>query len=115
MTSPPQPFDASHPVKLPECGKWDFGLFHVAPVFPNGWVLLGEMAKLVPISDKRIQSVFETESSLHVKLMGSVNEKVTISFWMPASSSGGGKVIEVTCTVLSNGFITMTVPDGTCM
>ena len=120
MTSPPQPFDASHPVKLPECGNWDFGLYHVAPVFPNGWVLLGEMTKLVPISEERIQSVTETETSIHVQLMGDVGEKVTISFRMPTSlngtvTDGGGKVIELTCTVLSSGFVTMTVPDNTCM
>ena len=115
ISSPPKSFDESHPIELPECGKSDFGLYHVAPVLSNGWVLMGEMAKFVPISSDRIGSVGETSSSVRVELLGSAGENVTISFWTPVSeSAAGGTLFSATCSVSTNGVVTMVVPDGTC-
>ena len=117
MSSMPVPFDDSHPLAVPSCGRSDFGLFHIAPVFSNGWVLLGEMNKLVPVSEQRIRSVSETETSLSVSMKGVPGEEVIMQLWNPSESrlSPSGKVDKYSCIFPSNGMLTLSVPDGNCM
>jgi hypothetical protein len=38
-------------ILLKACGKWDFQLHAVAPTLDNGWTLLGEPSKWVPVSN----------------------------------------------------------------
>ena len=44
-------------IALKACGKWDFQLHAVAPVLDNGWALLGEPSKWVPVSKARFDSL----------------------------------------------------------
>jgi hypothetical protein len=37
-------------IALKACDKWDFQLHAVAPTLENGWTLLGEPSKWVPVS-----------------------------------------------------------------
>jgi hypothetical protein len=122
MTSSPMPFDESHPIKLPKCDRADFGLWHIAPVFSNGWVLLGEMAKFVPISEQRILSVSADDTSITVALRGSPSEEVTVFFWKPSSTTGqlqnsvlSGQVVKYQCVIASRGVSKLSVPDGSCV
>lgn len=118
MTSPPMPFDQSHPIKLPKCNRADFGLWHVAPVFSNGWVLMGEMDKFVPISEQRIRSMSVDDTSVTIVLRGAAFEEVTIAFWKPSSTATSdrapGEVVKYKCDLATMGVSTLTVPAGSC-
>ena len=39
------------------CGKWDFQHHAVSPVLGNGWSLLGEQSKWVPVSAARFHGL----------------------------------------------------------
>ena len=49
--------DAAAPLPLVECDRSDFQLYHFSPVLRNGWAVIGETSKWVPISTPRIRSV----------------------------------------------------------
>ena len=119
MSSDPVPFDESHPIELPKCGRSDFGLWHIAPVFENGWVLLGEMDKFVPVSEQRMRTVASTMADITVELVGVPGEEVSISFWNPSNVSTPGifigKLTKFTCPIEADGSVTLVVPEGTCM
>ena len=66
-----------------------FQMHTVAPVAANGWVLLGEADKFVPISNQRIASVTATANGgFSLSLKGAVGEKVTMG---AAEVKGGAK------------------------
>ena len=74
-------FSADKPITLRPCLYSDFGLWHVAPRMRSGWVLLGEIEKFVPVSERRIQSVeAPTSSSIRVGVSGVARETVILSF-----------------------------------
>ena len=50
-------FSAAAPIRLAKCGRSDFQVVHTAPVLANGWVVLGEVSKWVPVSPDRITSI----------------------------------------------------------
>ena len=114
MSSNPIPFDQSHPIKLPVCGRADFGLWHIAPMLENGWFLLGELDKFVPVSQQRIISIATTNIEIQVELAGVPGEQVSISFWNPSSSASGGKVMKHACIISGGGLVTLAAPEGTC-
>lgn len=86
----------------------DWRLFHVAPVFANGWALLGEAAKLVPVSVLRTASVAPTAAGVQVGLRGEPGEAVTLSFAKPASASTW-TVVAASCTLPASGAATLTI------
>jgi hypothetical protein len=56
-----------------------FQLHAVAPVASNGWVLLGEVGKFVPISNQRIASIKVSDSGgFGVGLKGAPRDQVTM-------------------------------------
>lgn len=80
-----------------------------APMLENGWTILGERNKIVPIAAQRIVS-FETTSgsdsgTLAVELIGAVNESVTIDFAKPDRST----VVSATCNMGRSGRARLTV------
>jgi hypothetical protein len=36
-------------IHLQPCGRFNFQMYHLAPVEPNGWTLVGERDKWVPV------------------------------------------------------------------
>jgi len=52
-----------------------------APVLASGWALLGEPAKLTPVSVQRRWRLADTGSNLHVEVAGASGESVAISAW----------------------------------
>ena len=114
-----RPFSASNPLLLKESnseqchtgqGQMDVTTtcFHaqwhtIAPVFTNGWTLLGEVGKFIPISRQRIANVQvlsgEGQTSVEVALRGAPGEKVTFG----AVPKAGGVPIYETVTVDSDG------------
>eukprot|EP01120_Amphizonella_sp_Union-15-10_P008061 TRINITY_DN2821_c0_g1_i1.p1 TRINITY_DN2821_c0_g1~~TRINITY_DN2821_c0_g1_i1.p1 ORF type:complete len:734 (+),score=155.15 TRINITY_DN2821_c0_g1_i1:26-2227(+) len=92
------PFTKTEPIKLPISGKADFGLYHVVPVFENGWAILGELNKWVPISTQRISAFWESTSVVGVSIKGSPNEVVSFTFLNPKS-----QLVMVNVVISSSG------------
>lgn len=83
-----------------------FQLHAVAPVATNGWVLLGEADKFVPISNQRIASVTATSSGgFSLSLKGAVGEKVVMG---AADIKGGAKApVYAEATIGADGTTTL--------
>eukprot|EP01064_Diplonema_japonicum_P033984 TRINITY_DN6871_c0_g1_i1.p1 TRINITY_DN6871_c0_g1~~TRINITY_DN6871_c0_g1_i1.p1 ORF type:complete len:747 (+),score=140.47 TRINITY_DN6871_c0_g1_i1:43-2283(+) len=84
----------------------DFDLVYIAPVKGNGWALLGELAKWVPVSAQRIASVAANGDSLSATVKGAPREEVVLTFYKTHP-------IEVHCTLPSTGH-TVISSNGDC-
>ena len=78
-----------------------FQMHAVAPVSSNGWALLGESDKFVPVSNQRIASVTAAVSGgFTVQLKGAASETVT----MGAVDTKGSKApVYATATIGQDG------------
>jgi hypothetical protein len=105
------PWSAAAPIRLPaapDAHQWT--LTHAAPVLANGWALLGEAAKLVPVAVARVTSVGEGPGGegVAVVISGEPGEAVVLSFAEPVAG-GGLRVVAVQCTLGAAGVATVTV------
>jgi len=93
MTGRLQRFNAKNNLILPKKkdvpNVIDFTYFVVAPVLSNGWVLLGELAKYVPMSKQRFVEIDtgsrNGETWLEVTIAGQAKENVELYFMNPGS------------------------------
>ena len=106
-----QPFDSSHPIVLPACAEVDFVVWHTAPVFSNGWALLGELAKWVAISPQRVASIEASNSELEVQLVGAPGEAVRLSAYNTATLATSS----LDCVLDAAGRATAAFAAGLCM
>ena len=85
----------------------------VVLVFSNGLAILGELGKLVPVSEGRIAAVhLNNVTSLVLELLGAPQEVVEITFASSSSGGGGDSSSELTvesvqCTVGPSGTVAM--------
>jgi hypothetical protein len=111
-SDPPVPstFSPAKPIAVSARGSMrELQYWVAAPMLENGWTILGERNKIVPIAAQRIVS-FETTSgsdsgTLAVELIGAVNESVTIDFAKPDRST----VVSATCNMGRSGRARLTV------
>jgi hypothetical protein len=108
------PWSAAQPLQLPaapDAHQWS--LTHAAPVLANGWALLGEAAKLVPVAAARVTSVAEGPggAGMAVGIAGEPGEVVALSFAAPAGG-GGFNVVAASCKLGAAGAATVTVGAG---
>jgi len=103
-------FDNNNPIAFKKCGRHDFQLWYIAPQLFNGWILLGETTKFIPISKQRIISISATSepNQITVKIRGVPKEQVTLQF------SNGSTVHSFTCAIADAGYIKVTAPEGNC-
>jgi len=105
-------FDDSNPLRIAPNGKADFKFYHIAPVFANGWSVLGETDKFISVSHPRFNHVNVNSESIYVDLRGVYNEKVTISF---AQKSGSTYTVSsYGCVIPATGSVGLQVPGGKC-
>ena len=98
---------------LTVAGEKDFRLFHTAPVlaFGDGWAVLGEMAKWVPVSTDRIVDIsVDAGATLQVDVKGGAGENVTMAFYNVKAA----EVHSVGCTLSELGTASFVMPAGTC-
>jgi len=106
-----RPFDAAHPLRVRPCGLGDFGLYHTAPVLPNGWALLGEASKWVPVSAARVLSYGEVAGGVVARVVGVAGEVVEFGFFDTAT----GQVHTASCTFAAAATAQLVVnSNGTC-
>lgn len=108
-----QPF---HAVSLPALQKTAFQLWHLAPAFSTeggaSFVVLGEVAKFVPMSPIRFVSASadSRQGTLRLSMAGGPSEQVTVQ-WM---SLPDRQLHSATCTLAAWGRGSLLLPSGTC-
>eukprot|EP00958_Prasinococcus_capsulatus_P015413 scaffold1637_cov410-Prasinococcus_capsulatus_cf.AAC.36 len=85
-------------------------IYHLAPRLPNGWTVLGEMGKWVPVSEQRMVSVTWTTESVTVVLSGAPGERLQLSFVAPDA-----RILHGRCTVGADGRVAMVIPGMLCL
>lgn len=110
-------------IPLKTCGKWDFQLHAVAPVLPNGWALLGEPDKWVPVSNERFRDLSYSSGGgggdgfSSVTAMGVEGEAVSVAWLAPNATTP----TTVVCTIARGSAVLVRVsivlgrPKGTCV
>ena len=106
---------------LKACDKWDFQLHAVAPVLPNGWALLGEPDKWVPVSNVRFRDLtYDSDggggaNSASVTVIGVEGEKVSVAWLAPDATAP--TVVE--CAIPRGSAVVVRVssarPKGVCL
>ncbi|MCC6159635.1 MAG: hypothetical protein IT350_16405 [Deltaproteobacteria bacterium] len=79
-----QPLDVTHWPSIPDL--YDFAYFVVAPVWPNGLALIGEVEKFVTVADRRFVSMELAGEAVNVDLAGVPGE--TVSVWVYDAIAG---------------------------
>jgi len=101
------PFTAQVPLQVPAYGYSDFGLWHLAPVWPQSKAaFLGELGKWVPVSEARVSKVIDGPQGLTVTINGVADEKVELAFAV------GTKVSTTICKIGSDGTATAKFKGG---
>ncbi len=112
---PPVPttFSVAKPIAVSARPSGELQMWVAVPILENGWAILGERNKVVPIAAQRIVS-FETTSgsgsgngTLSVELVGAANESVTLDFAKPDRST----VVSATCYMGRSGRVRLVVSD----
>ena len=99
--------------------KSDFQIYAVAPVLPNGWTLIGEQGKWVPVSAARFSDLsFSSsgpESEASVIATGPEGEAIAVSWLAPGKTSR----TVVSCTIPQGSKVYVKVstanPAGECI
>jgi hypothetical protein len=63
-------------LSVPACGKMDFRLYAVSPRLWNGWAVLGELSKWVPVNSRRFTGIQADTDGVTVGLRGAPGECV---------------------------------------
>eukprot|EP01064_Diplonema_japonicum_P018967 TRINITY_DN2766_c0_g1_i1.p1 TRINITY_DN2766_c0_g1~~TRINITY_DN2766_c0_g1_i1.p1 ORF type:complete len:748 (+),score=157.49 TRINITY_DN2766_c0_g1_i1:51-2294(+) len=105
VVMPLDPASGTIPLKPPQTSN-DFDLSYVAPVNANGWALLGELSKWVPVSAQRVTSVNPKNGDLEVVVNGAPHEEVVLTFYKT-------QPVEVRCVLPATGTA-IVASSGTC-
>jgi hypothetical protein len=103
-------------------GTVPFTYWVLAPVLDSGFSILGELAKVVPFSKRRISSIATSgaETETVVGITGEPGEVVDLSYVyvgtaVPVSSAAAAAVSSVACTIGSGGTSRVTCKAATGM
>ena len=82
----------------------------VWPVFcPNGWVLLGELSKYVPLAESRFPAFYRcTEAGLSTTVRGEPGEVVSVTALGPDGDSAAGMAYVKNVTIDKTGLVSLT-------
>jgi hypothetical protein len=91
-------------------------LYHLAPVLPSGWAVVGELTRFVTASPKRIVSVEDDPKGPTVSVMGEAGEQIVVQFVRPSKplrqkGAFEGTVVNVITTVGGDGKGTARPPQ----
>lgn len=84
---------------ISKCGCSDFQYWMIAPLLPNTNIaLLGELDKVVTVSEQRVLTIITIGSTFMVRLRGAPMEIVNMSI-----IDNNGKLNSIQCTIASDG------------
>jgi hypothetical protein len=111
------PFSAAADQHLPATSAASsITLYHVSPILSTcgsngGWVLLGEVGKIVPVAAARVSSVTSTSTGVSVSVVGSEKETVEMLFAaVDADGKGTGMVVSKSVTLPASGTANIQAP-----
>lgn len=96
-------------LSIPACGPTNFQYWVVAPIFSSGWALLGELNKIVTVSETRFFSFTEVGQE-YVFLSGVPGETVLVTVYNTNSS----QAVVYTCSIGPTGVNMLLIPEGLC-
>ena len=97
---------------IPACSVTDFRYWSLAPLLENGWALLGELNKVLPVSETRFIDVIKESTDVYmVYLTGVPREMVPIT----AYDAGSSKAEVYYCTIGPGGNSILYLPGGPCI
>lgn len=100
--------DSTSKLTVKSCDTVDFQYWYIAPVLAGaGGAVLGELDKVVPISEQRILTVIEIGGTYVIKLRGAPLEVVS----MTTFDARDGMATTVNCTLDSTGAGTLSFAD----
>jgi len=92
--------NGSGTLTLAACGRWDFQLYTLSPVEPNGFSVQGEVGKWVGMSRARFEEVSTTPLGMLLEAVGTPGEDITVAFIAPNNTQ------EITrCTITELGSV----------
>ena len=97
-------------LSIPECSVTDFQYWSLAPIFNNGWALLGELNKIIPVSETRFIDLTLLRGSYVVYLSGVQGEKVPVTLY----DTHNEKAIVYICVIGPSGGSVLYLPSGFC-
>ena len=98
-------------LSFPITTTMDFHYWSLAPILNNGWALLGELNKIIPMSETRITNILNVGMDYLVSITGVEGEKVSITTYDTASS----QAVVYACTISPSGQNTLYLPGGPCV
>lgn len=123
------PFSPSQPLPLftgapQNNNSHAFELWSLAPVYTNGFALLGELDKVVRVAVARVPWVAPSGAALSFSLVGAPGEAVNVAVLCPPAPSaaaprvgglGGGVVRMVARTLPASGAVNITCSQAACV
>ena len=97
-------------LSIPECSVTDFQYWILAPIFDNGWALLGELNKIIPVSETRFIDLSVVGDAYIAHLVGVQGEKVPVSVYNTHNET----TTVYTCTIGPSGSSVLYLPYGLC-
>ena len=89
----------------------NFHYWSLAPILNNGWALLGELNKIIPVSETHINNILNVGMDYLVSITGVEGEKVSMTAYDTASSQAA----VYSCTISPSGQNTLYLPGGPCV
>ena len=107
----PSDFGPDTKLNISQCGKVDFQYWVIPPyLMTHGLVLLGELNKIVPVSEARFSDIVITADDVMVKVNGIPTEKVPVTVY----SMSANKVWVVDCIISESGENILSLIAGVC-
>ena len=92
-------FGTNMKIDVATCGKSDFQYWVIAPYFPNGIALLGELNKVTTVSEARFGHPVVNGNEVTIMVNGVPKETVSVTFYDGSKDS----TMEVLCPINDSG------------
>ena len=107
----PNDFGPNTKLNISQCSKSTFQYWVIPPHFmSHGLILLGELTKIVPVSEARFNDIIVTDDDVMVRINGVPTEKVPISFYSMLTN----KIETMECTISTSGVNLLSLSTGVC-
>ena len=103
-------FTSSSSLTIEPCGRQDFKYWTIAPLLEGtGMAILGELDKVITVSETRFKSISRFGSVYVISLVGAPGETVPITVYTVT-----GTAAVVTCKMSSGGTAVLHIPQMMC-
>lgn len=85
---------------ISQCSKATFQYWVIPPYFPFGYTLMGELNKIVPVSEQRFSDITISENIVKIRVRGVPAEKVNVTLYDRAMH----KQQVVNCIISESGY-----------